>query len=513
MCGFYFLFIFLFIFYFLFIIYCLFYSGNSSSQSNKIITHRTLGTPCFDYQTPYFLEMAFVNLFPYGRGGPGGSDIIKLDAPYLTSLLNMGRNREFQQSPSFIFYAYSWKQRQKVGTISWLATRNDGEEVDPSAQINAGDCLKYIEHCNTSRNNNKSNRSRTRGALTTDYLASLISEVQLWKFVSRLQPYAVELPGTEIYMVGERKKLISMVCSPATNVKGTVFWLCQLLHFSLPVKFVFSGIWQYFFTECQPDAHLAEIYDNAITSVNPIISSLLLPWYASAEENQQNSDLLNKVQRAKILRDHPHLSVRIHVAQQTAFWKCIVNGKHQPFGKVLDFWRRVEFQERGTPHSHNLLCIEKTADISEDSLQDPRNLLEITPVLKLLDSVSTACLQKRHENDRSEIADDMTESAFKYFRDVFETSYNYKVDRATYFQDVTHPCRQRFTTQGRDFRYDKVSRVISDPAVQSLYRRLQLANQFHVCRESCYKNCKFGEPRQCRYHFPMLEATDGCECG
>ncbi len=63
------------------------------------------------------------------------------------------------------------------------------------------------------------------------------------------------------------------------------------------------------------------------------------------------------------------MSARIHAAQQTVFWKYIICGKAAPFKVVKDFWRRVEFQERGTPHSHNLINIELTpGGINEDSL-------------------------------------------------------------------------------------------------------------------------------------------------
>ena len=43
--------------------------------------------------------------------------------------------------------------------------------------------------------------------------------------------------------------------------------------------------------------------------------------------------------------------------KQSCIWDCIINGKHQPLGKIIDTWRRIEFQLRGTPHCHGMACV------------------------------------------------------------------------------------------------------------------------------------------------------------
>jgi hypothetical protein len=433
-----------------------------------------------------FVQMAFVQLFPFGRGGPEKSTGVKFDAAYITSLMNLGRARPFQQSPTFIFYSYSWKMKQKVGTVSWLATRNGSDEVDPTERITVQDCRAFLDNL---RDVNLRNRQQAvqrgrapRQSAAADHLTSLITTTQMHKFVNRLRPFAAEFPATEIYMAAKRKQLLSMISSPATTV---------------------YGVWQYFFTECQPDMHLTELFDNAITSANPHITSHTQPWYASETSKQQNSDGLTKPQRARILRDHPYLSARLHAAQQSAFWEFVMNGKHKPLGEILDWWRRVEFQEKGTPHSHNLICIKKgfdSTDITEASLMDLNDDVATAPVLSVVRAVSTARLQPRSALDTCELPDNVGEH--EYIRTTVETSFNFKVDRNTYFADSSHPCRVRFTAVNRDFSYDKITGAITDSVVQSLFRRLQLANQLHACRDSCYKYCRWGEKRSCRYGFP-----------
>jgi hypothetical protein len=198
------------------------------------------------------------------------------------------------------------------------------------------------------------------------------------------------------------------------------------------------------------------------------------------------------------------MSARIHAAQQTVFWKYIICGKDAPFGIVKDFWRRVEFQERGTPHSHNLINVEiKPGGVDEDSLtrtsnpdDDSNNRDKVKQAVKL---VATATLQPRHVSDFQDLPVD--EREHEHIRDI-ETHFQFKVDRS-HFTDAQHPCRERFYTSGRNFaRSSDEAATICDTSVQSLYRRLQSVNQMHVCQPSCFKYCRAGDSLVCRYDYP-----------
>jgi len=58
-------------------------------------------------------------------------------------------------------------------------------------------------------------------------------------------------------------------------------------------------------------------------------------------------------------------------ARVTALWDKIIMGDAKPFGKINDYWYRVEFQGRGTPHIHFLLWIDKVEnDIKAEDLDD-----------------------------------------------------------------------------------------------------------------------------------------------
>eukprot|EP01034_Spumella_vulgaris_P038979 gene38979-48133_t len=167
------------------------------------VTQRTPGVLVRDYETEYFLQLAFVNLFPFGRGGPDKSTGVKYNPAYVTSLLDLGRTRPFQQSPSFIFYAYSRHMKQKSGTLSWLATRNGSDEVDPNEEVlTVTDCTRFLEQF---KSNFKKQNAKHRLSPEEETLESLISTAQMHKWLNRLRPFAMEMPGTEIYMSVQRK--------------------------------------------------------------------------------------------------------------------------------------------------------------------------------------------------------------------------------------------------------------------------------------------------------------------
>ncbi len=412
-----------------------------------------------------------MNLFPYGRGGPEPLGSFKISGPYLCHLLRLGREREFQQSPGFIFYSYSFVMKQRSGTISFLATKNGQEDKDP-VKVSVADAKEFLAYIEANKN--------VAVAARPTAPADLITETKMKLLMNRLLPYATLLVGTELYMKAERRKLLSMISAAVTND---------------------LAMWAVFFTEAQPDKYLSEIYDNAITSA--VLEIDKPNWYEPDVHIRRNlANKLSKSDRREILKAHPLMSARIHAAQQSVFWKYIICGEDQPFGEVLDYWRRVEFQERGTPHSHNLINIRIKPDgVSEDSLtrttDTEENLRQRALVMEKVCSFATATLEPRHECDLMDLPEDTQEH--EHFR-VREQHFEYKVDRLA-VKDADYPCKERFHAAGRSF-HRNVLNEIEDSSVQSQYRRLQTVNQMHVCQPSCFKYCKSSGPQVCRYDFP-----------
>jgi hypothetical protein len=202
------------------------------------------------------------------------------------------------------------------------------------------------------------------------------------------------------------------------------------------------------------------------------------------------------------------IAARIHAASQEAFWKHVLNGRDKPLGEIVDYWRRVEFQLRGSPHSHNLICVLRYRDefgnlITQDVVISSDEAIR-QKALDFLERIATARLAERHPEDNSDIgvgpAADVKRAQ--------EEAYNFNVKRSEYFKDTIdpevsycHPCRtrmQRPTLSGDDvvdYTYRDVdgSGVGRMNTVAVTARRLQLANQMHCCQQSCHKYCKKGQ--------------------
>ena len=65
---------------------------------------------------------------------------------------------------------------------------------------------------------------------------------------------------------------------------------------------------------------------------------------SSTAAPETEEPFLSKKARVDMLRDHPVLAARLfEIRSRLLFWE-VFNGADQPFGKISDFWGRVEFQ-------------------------------------------------------------------------------------------------------------------------------------------------------------------------
>ena len=198
-------------------------------------------------------------------------------------------------------------------------------------------------------------------------------------------------------------------------------------------------------------------------------------------------------------------------------WDCILLGKSQPVGRIVDYWRRVEvnislviclifianlrnfdsqFQMRETPHVHSLVCIAHdgiTSETAESS--DP---FAVENVKSLIKRTISAKLVPRHPTDIKDLPDI---PADRILRQNEERDYNWS-PHLGYFCDATDPRRDVFDPRLNYYRLENSE--FEDCQVQTRYRRLQLANQIHRCCFTCFKYITYGE-NVCRFHFPWEE--------
>jgi hypothetical protein len=429
--------------------------------SPAVVMVRARGDYTYDHEVEGFMCKAFPELYPYGKGGPGQAGVV-FNGSYVRNMLLLGGGREFQQCTRFIFYSYTWVMRRQVGSISWLASRRNGNaDVD---EFTAADARALLEELGSTSD---PHAQPTQGGVSRAKIRSLLN---------RLQPYVESVPGTEMYFARERKKLLAMVASPATTSLGR---------------------WTWFLTDAQSDMFAPEIYDNAVSSA---IGAPEDVRSGSLESRRAYSDALTAAQRMDILRAHPFLSARLHAAQRVAYWQNILCGARKPLGHIVDYWMRVEFQMKGTPHLHSLINVSRDSmpGITASSItsKDPA---ERQRVMSFVRKVATARLEPRDDGND----DDLRNDDGRDYRLELERLWTYNVERQSYFRDRSHPARSRFNGNW-NYSMNSVKDSIVSAAVRYHYRRLQLAYQMHLCRDSCYKYCRRGRPKTCRYGFTKV---------
>ena len=99
------------------------------------------------YSNPdYYWEKTFPTLYPYGMGGPSGGEFsFKHLSNYHCHVLKCGgarQGRRFQNNSGFIFAAYTYEMKRKVGGMAFAATRDEqvptgDEEVTTVGNVKA----------------------------------------------------------------------------------------------------------------------------------------------------------------------------------------------------------------------------------------------------------------------------------------------------------------------------------------------------------------------------------------
>ena len=82
------------------------------------------------------------------------------------------------------------------------------------------------------------------------------------------------------------------------------------------------------------------------------------------------SDIENMTweEKCTLISSHPAACARYFHNRVQKFFKYVLHSPHSPFGHLEDFFYRIEFQHRGSPHVHGLLWIKGTPkfDVNSD---------------------------------------------------------------------------------------------------------------------------------------------------
>ena len=143
-------------------------------------------------------------------------------------------------------------------------------------------------------------------------------------YFGNLSVYSRHVPGSSLYMANVRRDVLAMTSSPA------------LFHPTLFLTISMNDLWP----------HMTKMILQApsVASVDPVD--------APARRRLLHKDKLWTVVHFRDRMD--------------ALFKEIIGGITAPLGKVVAFFNRIEFQDRGAPHLHALLWLDEMSDIHND---------------------------------------------------------------------------------------------------------------------------------------------------
>ncbi|XP_034537730.1 uncharacterized protein LOC117811513 isoform X3 [Notolabrus celidotus] len=93
----------------------------------------------------------------------------------------------------------------------------------------------------------------------------------------------------------------------------------------------------------------------------------LLNSILKQEGRTQTFEELEWADRCELLRRNPVTAARSFDFRWHCFLREVLMSPAEPIGKIKDYFHRVEFQQRGSPHIHSLFWIENAPKIDKDS--------------------------------------------------------------------------------------------------------------------------------------------------
>nr|XP_057903045.1 uncharacterized protein LOC131101719 [Doryrhamphus excisus] len=94
------------------------------------------------------------------------------------------------------------------------------------------------------------------------------------------------------------------------------------------------------------------------------------------EGRTQTAAELEWADRCDLLRRNPVTAARMFDFRWHVFLRGVIMSSSQPIGKVVDYFYRVEFQQRGSPHVHCLFWVENAPRIDVNSDEEVANFID-----------------------------------------------------------------------------------------------------------------------------------------
>ncbi|XP_052678330.1 uncharacterized protein LOC128159314 [Crassostrea angulata] len=94
------------------------------------------------------------------------------------------------------------------------------------------------------------------------------------------------------------------------------------------------------------------------------------------QNDHRDPDLLDWSEKNEVLKSNPVTVARMFEQRFHVFQKDVILSPSEPIGKVIDFFQRVEFQQRGSPHMHCLYWVENSPKIDQDGEEAVCNFVD-----------------------------------------------------------------------------------------------------------------------------------------
>jgi len=315
---------------------------------------------------------------------------------------------------------------------------------------------------------------------------------QFKDMLDRIIPYSKTLNGTSMQKKWARKCNHALFSSPLVKAHGSARW---------------------FLTMAPADLYETRFFEQ-------LLRKDVKPRGAESRDNDVPEEMdLTKDQRIAMMRDHPMLQVIYWRDKSDAVYDCVLNGQAKPLGEIIERTRGNEGQGRGTMHEHDVIAVKHKEGGPVITDATSKDQAKFQKVLDLVDATMTAQLEplselyssddevdegeKKEMRDEGFAVDELCQGCSDGSEDDDEEDEEDKVppeaqfrpSRKSFFVDRFHPCRGRF-----DVTFDYRRSAPRDKRARRKFRRLQLANQMHECRQTCWKYDK--TRRRCRFMYP-----------
>lgn len=244
-------------------------------------------------------EKAYPCLYPFGRGGPDPSKSSKMRVLRPKRLTDAQydmhvmkeRSGRFAGCPAYYFARYKYRMSQRASGIACAAMKQGDAKMTMGDLRNVAD---YTEH---------------------ELDNMLPRNAELDAILKRLKGFSDKMRSSYVHIAVERSRLLARLASPL-----------------MP-----NPTW--FMTLSSADLHWPELWQS-------IDSGL------SADEASR----LPYKTRCELLNNNPALAARLFKERLHAILEeIIIGGLYHPLGGIVDYWFRIEFQNRGSLHAHSIL--------------------------------------------------------------------------------------------------------------------------------------------------------------